>query len=212
MRPIRLEDASNGVPGVRLDDGELIAADTVVVGVGSVPRTDLAARAGLAVADGIVVDGEFRSSEDRVFAAGDVAQVFHAREGRHIRLEQWRPAEEQGRQAAASMLGVGEPFRDIPWMWSDQHDLHLQATGFGFADASIVLRGSLDGPGGVSCLGISGSRLVAACGASVGTGVAKTIRAAQILIDLGVPVDVQKLGDPTVDLRRLAREVTHQAR
>jgi 3-phenylpropionate/trans-cinnamate dioxygenase ferredoxin reductase subunit len=212
VRPVSLEDGRSGGRTVRLENGELVPADVVIMGVGAVPRADLAARAGLDVDDGVVVDGGFRSSDKRIFAAGDVARVFHAREGRHVRIEQWQPAEYQGSRAAACMLGVGETYRDLPWMWSDQNDLHLQATGFGFADVpNVVVRGRLDERGGVTCLGIDDCRLVAACGASIGTGVAKSIRAARILMELGVPVDGEQLRSPDLDLHRMARHARRRA-
>jgi 3-phenylpropionate/trans-cinnamate dioxygenase ferredoxin reductase subunit len=205
VAPVSLEGSSGCVRGVALEDGDTVRADTVLVGVGVEPRTGLASGAGLAVDDGIVVDGRFRTTDDRVFAAGDAARVFHAGEGRHLRIEQWRPAEEQGRHAAASMLGRGEPYRDVPWMWSDQHDLHLQATGFGFAGAEVVRRGDPAERGGVAFFGIRDARLVAACGISVGTGVARAIRAAQSLIEHRVAVEADELADPGFDLRRAAR-------
>ena len=203
-RPIGFEGSSGRVRGLALAEGDIVPADTVVVGVGAVPRTALAARAGLAVDDGIVVNKHFHSSDERIFAAGDAARVFHADQGRHVRVEQWLPAQKQGRQAAACMLGAAEPYRDVPWMWSDQHDLHLQATGFGFAEVELVRRGDLDTRPGIAYLGIRGGRLVAACGVSIGTGVGKTIRAAQILIERGTRIDTDHLADPGLDLRRLA--------
>jgi 3-phenylpropionate/trans-cinnamate dioxygenase ferredoxin reductase subunit len=203
--PIGLEGARGRVTGVVLGGGGVVPASTVVIGVGAVPRTDLAARAGLAVEDGIVVDERFRSSDRHVYAAGDAARVLHAIVGEHVRLEQWWVAQEQGRHAAESMLGRGEPYRDVPWMWSDQHDLHLQATGFGFAGAEVVERGSLEERTGVVFFGVRDGRLVAACGASRGTGVAKTIRVAQLLIQEGAAVEAERLVDPTFNLRRLAR-------
>jgi 3-phenylpropionate/trans-cinnamate dioxygenase ferredoxin reductase subunit len=205
VRPIGFEGSDGRVRGVRLADDALVPAQTVVVGVGAIPRTGLAARAGLTVDDGIVVDERFASGDERIFAAGDAARVLHAREDRHVRLEQWQAAEDQGRHAAASMLGLGEPYCDVPWMWSDQGDLHVQATGFGFDGAEIVRRGALDERAGVALLGVRDGELVAACGVSVGAGVGRTIRAAQRLIEHRVPVDAERLADPAVELRRLAR-------
>jgi 3-phenylpropionate/trans-cinnamate dioxygenase ferredoxin reductase subunit len=202
VHPVGFEGASGRVRQVVLEDGEHIPADVVVVGVGAVPRTELAQSAGLAVEDGIVVDERLRTSDERVFAAGDVARIWHTGVGRHVRVEQWGPAQQQGRHAAASMLGRGEPYREIPWMWSDQHDLHLQATGFGFAGLEVIRRGSLDARAGVVFLGVRDGRLQAACGLSIGTGVARTIRAAQRLIGHGVRLEVD-LAD--ADLHRLAR-------
>src|SRR6185503_17413829 len=142
------------VAGVVLEDGEHIRADVVVVGVGATPRIDLAASAGLAVDDGIVVDELMRSSDERIFAAGDAARLRHPGWPRSVRIEQWRPAQDQGRHAAASMLGAREPYHAVPWMWSDQHELHLQATGFGFGDANVITRGHLDERSGVAFFGV----------------------------------------------------------
>jgi 3-phenylpropionate/trans-cinnamate dioxygenase ferredoxin reductase component len=204
VHPTGFEGSSGRVRQVMLEDDERIPADVVVVGVGASPRTELAQRAGLIVDDGIVVDKLLRSSDERIFAAGDVARIWHAGVGRHIRIEQWQPAQAQGRHAAANMLGRDEPYQEVPWMWSDQHELHLQATGFGFAGLDVVRRGSLDARSGVAFLGVRGGRLEAACGLSIGTGVARTIRAAQLLIGRGVRLDAD-LADPDVDLHHLAR-------
>src|SRR5205823_4454474 len=114
-RPVAFEGTGQ-VEGVAMEDGEVVAADAVVVGVGVLPRTELAARAGLAIDNGVLVDDRFRTSDPHIFAAGDVARVFHAGEQRHIRIEQWRPAQDQGRRAAASMLGAPDRYRDVPWM------------------------------------------------------------------------------------------------
>lgn len=204
-RPLAFEGQAGRVRGVALACDEVVRAETVVVGVGAVPRDGLAADAGLAVDDGILVDDRLRTSDARIFAAGDVARVWHAAEGRYVRLEQWIPAEAEGRHAAASMMGVETPYCDVPRMWSDQHDLHLQAAGFGFSGAEIVCRGDLRERAGVVSFGIRDGRLVAACGFSVGTGAAKVIRTAQTLIERRVPLGADQLADADLDLRRLAR-------
>lgn len=208
VRPLAFEGESGHVTDVGLEDGGRVAADVVIVGVGVVPSTGLAVGAGLTVEDGIVVDEQFRTSDPHVFAAGDVARVLHVGEQRHVRNEQWRSAEEQGRHVAASMLGQGGAYGDVPWMWSDQHALHIQATGFGFAGTEVVRRGDVGDRGGVLYLGTRDSRLVAACGVSVGTGVARGIRAAQGLIEQGAEVDLDQLADAAIDVRRLANVKT----
>jgi 3-phenylpropionate/trans-cinnamate dioxygenase ferredoxin reductase subunit len=206
-RPLGLEAAGSRVGGVALDDGEVVPADAVIVGIGVEPRTELAVGAGLAVGDGVLVDERFRSSDERIFAAGDVACVLHAQQRRHVRSEQWRVAQEQGRRAAAAMLGAGEPYRDAPWMWSDQHDAHIQMSGFGFDGAQLVCRGDLAAREGIAYLGLRDGRLVAVCGMSLGTGIARTVRSAGMLIEQETPVDVEALRDPGRDFRRLAREL-----
>lgn len=205
--PVAFEGDAGEVRGVVLADGEILPADTVVIGIGVVPRSGLAARAGIATDDGVVVDECFRTSDDRIFAAGDVARVHHAGEGRHVRIEQWEPAQEQGRCAARSMLGAAEPYRAIPWMWSDQGDVHLQMAGFDFDDADVVVRrGSIDDREGLSLLAVRDGRLVAACGVSIGMGAARTVRPAQRLIEREIRVDPEQLSDPRLDLRRLVRQ------
>lgn len=202
--PVAFAQNEGNVRGVVLADGTTVAAETVVVGVGSAPRTRLAAEAELAVDDGILVDGSFRTADERIFACGDAARVEHEGEGRAVRMEQWAPAQEQGRRAAAAMLEIHEAYREIPWMWSDQHDFHLQATGFGFGGAEITCRGAVAAPGGLVYFGTRGGRLTAACGVSLGTGIARTIRSAQALIGRQATVPTDQLADPRIDLRRLA--------
>jgi 3-phenylpropionate/trans-cinnamate dioxygenase ferredoxin reductase component len=204
--PVAFEGTER-VRGVALEDGEVVAADAVVVGIGVLPRTELAARAGLAIDNGVLVDERFRSSDPHIFAAGDVARVFHAGEQRHIRVEQWRPAQDQGRRAAASMLGAPHPYRDVPWMWSDQHDFEIQMTGFGLEGAEIVRRGDVAHRGGLAYLAVRDGRLVGACGVSLGSSIARTIRAAQLIIEHDAPVDAAQLRDPELDLRSLARKL-----
>jgi 3-phenylpropionate/trans-cinnamate dioxygenase ferredoxin reductase subunit len=211
-RAVAFEGGGDRVRGVVLQGGEVVAADAVVVGIGVVPRTELAGGAGLAVDDGVVVDEYFRSSDERIFAAGDVARVFHAGEQHHVRVEQWQPAQKQGRHAAMSMVGAAGPYRDVPWMWSDQHDAHIQMAGFDFAHADeVVRRGDLDDREGMSFLALRDGRLIAACGVSVGTGIARTVRAAQLLIEREAPVDSKQLGDPGLDLRRLVRQLARRS-
>ncbi len=203
-RPAELVVDRGQVTGVGLEDGTVLGADIVVVGIGSEPRTELAQAAGLSVANGILVDDRLRTADDdRIFAAGDVACI--ARGADRLRTEHWRAAEEQGRAVAASLLGQGVPYSTVPWMWSDQFDFHLQATGYVFAGCEIVKRGRLAERTGVIYLGLYERRLVAACGLSHGTGISRQIRAARALIELGAPVDREQL-ETVAEISRLVKE------
>lgn len=211
-RLVALEGEAGRVRGVVLEDGEVMAVDLVVVGIGVVPRTRLAVDAGLTVDDGVLVDEHFRTSDDRIFAAGDVARVFHVGVQRHLRIEQWQPAQNQGRYAALSMVGAPVPYREVPWMWSDQYDAHIQMTGFGFACSDeLVRRGDLADRQGLSFLALRQGRLVAAGGISLGMGIARTVRGAQQLIECGAPVGPDQLRDPGVDLRKLSRQFVRRS-
>ena len=129
--------------GVELDEGTLLPADFVVLGVGVAPRTRLAEAAGLKVDKGIVVDDQFRASAEGVYAAGDVASFPDFRTGARMRIEHWQVAERQGRAVARTMLGIGEPFRDVPFFWSAHYDVTLNYVGHAEAWDRIVERGSL---------------------------------------------------------------------
>jgi apoptosis-inducing factor 3 len=114
---------------VELDSGEIVAADLVVMGVGVRPRTALAEAAGLSVQDGVVVDALMQTSTPGVFAAGDIARYPEARLGELVRIEHWVVAERQGQAAARAMLGLGRPFRDVPFFWSVHYDMTLSYVG-----------------------------------------------------------------------------------
>jgi 3-phenylpropionate/trans-cinnamate dioxygenase ferredoxin reductase subunit len=128
---------------VVLDDGTDVEADLVLAGVGVLPDTGLAERAGLAVDDGILVDHQLRSSDPHVFAAGDVANAAHPLLGRSIRVEHWANALNQPPAAARAMLGLPTSYDRLPYFFSDQYDLGLEYTGYVAPGAydQVILRG-----------------------------------------------------------------------
>ena len=126
---------------VRTSDGSELACDLVVVGVGVQPRTELAARAGLAVKNGVLVDARLQASAPGVFAAGDVAHAHHPFYGQRVRVEHWSNALHQGPAAARSMLGGQEPYDRIPYFFSDQYDVGMEYTGLHAAGDRVVFRG-----------------------------------------------------------------------
>jgi len=132
--------------GVRVmcGDGSAVAADFVIVGIGLVPNTELAAAAGLAVDNGIVVDELTRTSDERILAIGDCSNHPHPIVGRRVRLESVPNAVEQARAAAALLCGQPHPPAAVPWFWSDQYDLKLQMVGLSQGHDHVVLRGNPD--------------------------------------------------------------------
>ncbi|PWG03056.1 FAD-dependent oxidoreductase [Sphingosinicella humi] len=112
-----------------LDKGEKVEADFVLVGVGVGPRTALAASLDLTAEDGIPVDEYLETSVSGIFAAGDVANYPDPRSGRRGRIEHWVTALEQGRIAAANMLGLRKPFSHVPFFWSEQYGTALRYVG-----------------------------------------------------------------------------------
>ena len=126
-----------------LDTGESIDADIVLVGIGILPNTELAAAAGLQCANGILVDEDARTSDPCIFAAGDCTVRPIIPYGRTGRLESVHNAIEQGKLAAAAIMGTDRPRVDCPWFWSDQFDIKLQIAGLSTGHDDIVLRGEM---------------------------------------------------------------------
>ncbi|MGQ0618059.1 MAG: NAD(P)/FAD-dependent oxidoreductase [Acidimicrobiia bacterium] len=132
------------VEEVVLDNGRIEPADVVVVGVGVTPQTDLADAAGLRVDNGIVVDEHLATSVSGIFAAGDVANAWHPHYGRHLRVEHWANALNQGITAGRNAAGNTDSYTRLPYFFSDQYDLGMEYVGHGDAGDAVALRGDRD--------------------------------------------------------------------
>lgn len=130
------------VTGVRSESGLLIPADLLVVGVGATADDSLAGRAGLETDNGVVVDRCLTTSDPRIFAVGDCAAVRDRVTGQLRRLESIQNATDQGRYAAARILGWKRSYRAVPWFWSNQGSLRLQLVDLGGGHDRLVVRGS----------------------------------------------------------------------
>ena len=169
----------------------------LVVGVGSVPRTWLAERAGLEVDSGIIVDAQGRTSADGVFAAGDATRFFSPLYEKHIRVEHFQTSQRQGFVVGRAMAGASEPYREVPWFWSDQYDVNLQYAGAGLAWDETVIRGEMGKPP-FTVFHLAGGRPIAATGVNDHHTVAR----ARHLMEARRPVTRTQLEDPGFDLRR----------
>lgn len=118
-----------------------ITADLVIVGIGIIPNTELAADAGLNCDNGILVDDHCRTSDENIYAAGDCTNHPNPILARRLRLESVPNAMEQARTAATNMLGGDKIYAAVPWFWSDQYELKLQMVGFSSDGTTQVLRG-----------------------------------------------------------------------
>jgi 3-phenylpropionate/trans-cinnamate dioxygenase ferredoxin reductase subunit len=129
----------NGVCRVRYTDGSMQEIDLVVVGIGLEHNDSLARTAGLACDRGILVDQQCRTSDERIFAAGDVT-VMRDADGSLLRLESWQNAQDQGIAAARAVLGMDIVYRPAPFFWSQQYDALVQIAGLPIQGAPTLIR------------------------------------------------------------------------
>ena len=194
---------SGRVEEVRTTEGQTIPADLVVVGIGAVPRVELAATAGLDVRDGIVVDQYLQTTVPGVFAAGDVAAAWHPLLSTRIRLEHWANALNQGPTAALNMLGHATPYRRVPYFYSDQYDVGMEYSGHAPSWDRVVFRGDLASREFIA-FWLAAGRVVAGMNVNV-WDVTDPI---QQLIRSQSAVDIGRLTDPDVPLESLASAAT----
>lgn len=168
-----------------------------LVAVGSAPRTQLAEEAQLGVDRGIVVDAMGRTLAAGVFAAGDATRFYSPFYGTHIRVEHFQTSQRQGFAVGRAMAGASEPYREVPWFWSDQYDMNLQYAGAGMPWDEIVVRGKLGEPP-FTVFYLSGGELVAAAGVNDHHTVARARHAMQTRARL----TRRQLEDPRFDLRK----------
>ena len=203
---IRLATAVAGFAGddrlrqVVTSDGGGLDADLAVIGIGIVPNVELAAAAGLEVANGIVVDSFGRTSDPDIYAAGDVAAGFNPLLGRRLRLESWQNAQNQAIAAARNMAGVETPHAEVPWFWSDQYDLNFQMIGLCHEHDEVVLRGDPADPQFSVFFLVDGRLAGAACFSN-----ARDIPVARQLIARKIAVAPAALADLGTPLKQLLR-------
>ncbi|MEA3106560.1 MAG: 3-phenylpropionate/trans-cinnamate dioxygenase ferredoxin reductase component [Gammaproteobacteria bacterium] len=190
----RITDA-NGRALVHTDNGDEFLADAVVVGIGVIPNVDLAQDAGLDIENGIVVDEYGRTSDSRIYAAGDVTSHFNPLLGHRVRLESWQNAQNQAIAVARNILGAAKPYAEVPWFWSDQFDLNLQIAGIPQAGDEVVQRGIL-GRGPVVFFHLRDGKLAAA----IGINSARDVRFGKEIIAVGGNASAAELADASISL------------
>lgn len=138
----RIEGDGEKVTGVGLEGGAVVPADLVVVGIGIVPSVGPLIGAGAAGANGVDVDEFCRTSLDDIYAIGDCAAHANAYAGGAvIRLESVQNANDMANTAAKSICGDPEPYKAVPWFWSNQYDLRLQTVGLSLDHDETIVRG-----------------------------------------------------------------------
>lgn len=159
-RIARIEGEGGRARAVVMGDGARHPADLVVVGIGVLPNVGLAEAAGLACADGVVVDEHGRTTDPAIFAAGECTSHPSRFAGGRVRLESVQNAVDQAKAVAAAILGRPYPYDEVPWFWSDQYDIKLQMVGISRGHDREALRGD-PASGKFSVFYFKGRRLIA---------------------------------------------------
>ena len=133
------------IEGVKLDDGSLIPADILIIGIGIIPNQELAENAGLDCNNGILVNDKGITSDQSIFACGDCTNHPNKFLNKNVRLESVQNALEQSKVVAANIMGQEEKYEVIPWFWSDQYNQKLQIVGMPEEYDEIVKREYADG-------------------------------------------------------------------
>ncbi|MBU4434141.1 MAG: FAD-dependent oxidoreductase [Alphaproteobacteria bacterium] len=193
-------EGENGhVTGVRFTDGRIVACDVALVGVGAIPNDELAKAAGLDCANGVVVNLEARTADERIFAIGDVSHRPLPLYDRQFRLESVPNALEQAKQAASAIVGRPGPAPEVPWFWSDQYDLKLQIAGLPFDADRIVVRGDV-AAAKFAVFHLKGDLIQAV----EAINAPPEFMAGRQLIAKRTPVSVEKLVDTTISMKDVA--------
>ena len=198
------------VLGIRLRRGGVristaagdVDADVLVVGVGTVPNTELAEQAGLPAGHGIEVDECFATAAPGIYAIGDVAAQHLPGHGRRVRVEHHDTAIRHGRVAARNMAGQREPFADVHWFWSDQYDHTISSAGLipgSDGPGELVIRGSLE-QRGFSAFSLDGDRVRAV----ISLNRPRDVLDARRLIARNHSATAAQLCDESLPLKRLA--------
>lgn len=190
---------------VRLADGQLIACDAVVVGIGAIPNDELARGAGLVCSNGIEVDENARTSDAAIYAIGDVTFRPVPLYRRQLRLESVPSALEQAKQAAAHICGRPAPAPETPWFWSDQYDVKLQIAGLSLDCDRLLVRGD-PASGRFAVFHLRGDRIraVEAVNAPAEFMMGRT------LIGSRQPVLLDRLANPEVSMKTVIADLTRE--
>ncbi|MEW6643097.1 MAG: FAD-dependent oxidoreductase [Pseudomonadota bacterium] len=193
-----IERAASGTLVVVCGSGARLEGDRVLVGVGGLPNAELAAAAGLACGNGIMVDEHGRTDDPHIYAAGDCSDHHNAFIGRRIRLESVQHAQDQGKTVGAAIAGRPTPYTSVPRFWSDQYDAKLQIVGLSDGADLHVIRGRPE-DGAFSVLAYRAKRLVAVD--SVNRPGEQLL--ARRLIAAGLSPAPTQAADPAFDLKTL---------
>ena len=190
---------------ILLENNQIIEAEMIIGGIGSIPTSYLFNDSDLELKNGIITDEFCQTSISDVYAAGDVANFYHPLFQKKIRLESYQNAQNQGINAGKNIAGIKSEYLSVPWMWSDQFDFNLQLTGLCDDYHEIIERGH-DLQSGIIHFFIKDDKIVGACGLGLAGKIGRDIRIASKLIEKQTIIDKKILSDQNEKLNPLLKK------
>lgn len=192
-------DETGHAVAVACGNGERIAADMIIVGIGIIAQTGPLISAGAAGGNGVDVDEFCRTSLPDVYAIGDCAAHANAfAHDRVIRLESVQNANDQAKVAASHIMGNAEPYHAIPWFWSNQYDLRLQTVGLSLDYDTEVVRGDPTGRS-FSVIYLRAGKVIAL---DCVNATKDYVQGRKAILD-AVPLDLDQLADAAIPLKEV---------
>jgi 3-phenylpropionate/trans-cinnamate dioxygenase ferredoxin reductase component len=194
-----IEGEGGKVSGVRMADGSIIAAQSVIVGIGIIPSVSPLIAAGAEGQNGVNVDPHCRTSLPHIYAIGDcAAHTSRFADGATIRLESVQNANDQAAIAAKAICGDLQPYSATPWFWSNQYDLKLQTVGLSTGHDEAVLRGDVSARS-FSVIYLKSGRVIALdC-----VNMVKDYAQGRKLVEAGIVIDPCDLADTSRQLKEI---------
>jgi len=183
-------------------NNKVLQADLIVIGVGSIPNTEIFKNTSLKIDNGIITDEFSATSVEEVYAAGDVANFYHPFYQDYMRLESYKHAQNHGISAGRNIVGQKNSYNNIPWMWSDQFNLNLQLTGICSEYEASALRGSNVDEGMIYFF-LKNRKIIGACGLGVGGKIGRDIRLAGKLSENKTKVTKEILTNKSIKLNKI---------
>ena len=145
---------------ISLSTGKIIHADSILVGIGGIPNTEIAENTNIEINNGISIDSKCRTNINNIFSMGDCTNFWSELYGKKIRLESVQNAIDQAKVLADNIMNIDSSYDSVPWFWSDQYDLKLQIAGLSEGYDETILRGDKKTKS-FSCLYLKEGKIIA---------------------------------------------------
>ena len=189
---------------ILLSNEEKLKVDLIIVGIGSIPNTDIYLNTELKINNGLETNSFCETSFKNVYAAGDISNFYHPFFKKNLRLESYTHAQNHGICAGKNIAGVKTIYEDIPWMWSDQFEYNIQLTGICDDFDTIYERGT-DQDEGLIFFFIKNDLIQGACGIGKVGKIGRDIKLASRILTKKIKVNQKEIEDQNFKLNKLLR-------